>query len=240
LTKSAAETFNNKVSLIYESNKKSPLFIRKADEEIRNNQIERAVEILIAGLKVYPDYAAAHFILGRAYSLLGQFNLALKSIKTGSVLINSSETYDYYLKEIDSARKQRSLFDLTSRSSIFSKEIDSSQPVLFPEVKKEDEPKLPETNDNQFADIDDRLEQIARDISLARLNETPSNPNYEFSNIDNFAEQNMFVSETLAKIYITQGEFREAIDVYQKLIKKTPSKQEYYLQKISELQSQLE
>jgi tetratricopeptide (TPR) repeat protein len=240
LTKSAAETFNNKVSLIYEFNKKSPLFIRKADEEIRNNQIERAVEILIAGLKVYPDFAAAHFILGRAYSLLGQFNLALKSIKTGSVLINSAKTYDYYLKEIDSARKQRSLFDSTSRTSIFSSEIDSAQPVIIPEVKKEIDVKIPDKIDNQLVDIDDRLEEIARDISLARLNESPSNMNYEFSNIDSFVEQDMFVSETLAKIYITQGEFKEAIEVYQKLIKKTPSKQEYYLQKISELQSQLE
>jgi tetratricopeptide (TPR) repeat protein len=238
LTKSAAETFNNKVSLIYEFNKKSPLFIRKADEEIRNNQIERAVEILLTGLKIYPDYAAAHFLLGRAYSLLGQFNQALKSIKTGSVLINSTETYDYYLKEIDSARKQRSLFDSTSRTSFFSSEIESAQPVIISEVKKEI--KLPEVIDYQFDDIDDRLEEIARDISHARINESPSNLDYELSNIDNFIEQNMFVSETLAKIYITQGEFKEAIEVYQKLIKKTPSKQEYYLQRISELQSQLE
>jgi tetratricopeptide (TPR) repeat protein len=240
LTKSAAETFNNKVSLIYEFNKKSPLFIRKADEEIKNNQIERAIEILIAGLKVYPDYAAAHFILGRAYSLLGQFNLALKSIKTGSVLIGSAETYDYYLKEIDSARKQRSLFDSTSRTSFFSSELESAQPVIIPKDKKEKENKLSENKETQFDNIDDRLEEIARDISLARFNESPSNLNYELSNMDNFVEQNMFVSETLAKIYITQGEFKEAIDVYQKLIKKNPSKQEYYLQKISELQSQLE
>ena len=238
MTKSAAETFNNKVSLIYEFNKESPLFIRKADEEIRNNQIERAVEILLTGLKIYSDYAAAHFILGRAYSLLGQFNQALKSIKTGSVLINSTETYDYYLKEIDSARKQRSLFDSTSRTSFFSSEIESAQPVIISEVKKEI--KLPEVIDYQFDDIDDRLEEIARDISHARINESPSNLDYELSNIDNFIEQNMFVSETLAKIYITQGEFKEAIEVYQKLIKKTPSKQEYYLQRISELQSQLE
>ena len=240
MTKSAAETFNNKVSLIYEFNKESPLFIRKADEEIRNNQIERAVEILLTGLKIYSDYAAAHFILGRAYSLLGQFNQALKSIKTGSVLINSTETYDYYLKEIDSARKQRSLFDSTSRTSFFSSEIGSAQPVIISEVKKEKEIKLPEVIDYQFDDIDDRLEEIARDISHARINESPSNLDYELSNIDNFIEQNMFVSETLAKIYITQGEFKEAIEVYQKLIKKTPSKQEYYLQRISELQSQLE
>ena len=240
MTKSAAETFSNKVSLIYESNKKSPLFIRKADEEIRNNQIERAVEILIAGLKIYPDYTAAHFLLGRAYSLLGQFNLALKSIKTGSVLINSSETYDYYLKEIDSARKQRSLFDSSSRTSFFSSELDLSQPVIFPEIKKEEEIKVPEKPDTQLDDIDSRLEEIARNITSARLNESTSGLNYEFNNIDNFIEQNMFVSETLAKIYVTQGEFREAIEVYQKLIKKTPSKQEYYLQRISELQSQLE
>jgi tetratricopeptide (TPR) repeat protein len=240
LTKSAAETFNNKVSLIYESNKKSPLFIRKADEEIKNNQIERAVEILIAGLKVYPDYAAAHFLLGRAYSLLGQFNFALKSIKTGSVLINSSETYDYYLKEIDSARKQRSLFDSSSRTSFFSSELDLVQPVILHEVKKDKEIEIFEKPDTKLDDIDSRLEEIARDITSARLNETSSGLNYEFNNIDNFVEQNMFVSETLAKIYVTQGEFREAIEVYQKLIKKTPSKQDYYLQKISELQSKLE
>ena len=240
MTKSAAETFSNKVSLIYESNKKSPLFIRKADEEIRNNQIERAVEILISGLKIYPDYAAAHFLLGRAYSLIGQFNLALKSIKTGSVLIDSSETYEYYLKEIDSARKQRSLFDSSSRTSFFFSETDLTQSVISPEVKKDNEISIPEKPESQLDDIDSRLEEIARDITSARLNESSSGLNYEFSNIDNFVEQNMFVSETLAKIYVTQGEFREAIEVYQKLIKKTPSKQEYYLQRISELQSQLE
>jgi len=240
LTKSAAETFSNKVSLIFEFNKKSPLFIRKADQEIRNNQIERAVEILLEGLKIYPDYAAAHFILGRAYSLLGQFNQALKSIKTGSILINSTETYDHYLKEINSARKQRSLYDSSTRTSFFFPEIDSEQPVIIPEDNKEIHNILPGKVDNQLDDIDDRLEEIAREISHAKLNESPSNLDYELSNVGNFIEQNMFVSETLAKIYITQGEFKEAIDIYQKLIRKTPSKQEYYLQKIIELQSQLE
>jgi tetratricopeptide (TPR) repeat protein len=240
LTKSAAETFSNKVSIIFEFNKKSPLFIRKADEEIRNNQIEKAVEILLAGLKVYPDYAAAHFILGRAYSLLGQFNQALKSIKTGSILINSTETYDYYLKEVESARKQRSLFDSSTRTSFFFPEIESEQPVIIPENKQEKENILPDKLENQLEDIDDRLEEIAKEISHARLNDSTSNIDYELSNVGKFIEQNMFVSETLAKIYITQGEYKEAIEIYQKLINKTPSKQEYYLQKISELQSQLE
>ena len=240
MTKSAAGSFNDKVSLIYEHNNNSPLFIRKADEEIRNNQVETAVEILTAGLKLYPNFAAAHLLLGRAYSLLGDFNQAIKSIKTGSVLINSTETYNYYLKEIDAVRKQRSLFDSSTRTSFFSSEIDPAQPELNTEYIDDEEIILEGDKDIQAIDIEDRLEEVARDISNVRINESPSNQNYELSNPETFLEDNMFVSETLAKIYITQGELKEAIGVYQKLITKNPSKQEYYLQKISELQSQLE
>jgi tetratricopeptide (TPR) repeat protein len=240
LTKSAAETFKNKVSLIYEFNKKSPLFIRKADEEIRNNNIEKAVGILNAGLKTYPDYAAANFLLGRAYSLLGQFNNALKYIKNGSALINSQKTFDYYLKEIDSARKQRSLFDASTRTSFFSSEIEPELPVDIPLESKLEENGKPSLDDIRKLNIDDRLEDVAREISFAKLNETSSSIDYELSNIDNLSGHTMFVSETLAKIYIAQGEFQEAIDVYKKLIKKNPVKEDYFLQKISELQSQLE
>jgi tetratricopeptide (TPR) repeat protein len=230
LTKSVAEIFSNKVSLIYEFNKKSPLFLRKADEEIRNNHIEKAVDILNAGLKIYPDYAAALFLLGRAYSLLGQFNLSLKFIKNGCALINSPKTYDYYLKEIDSARKQRSLFDSSTRNSFFSTEFEEPSGTLLQEIQ----------DDDKLIDIEDRLEEVARNISSARLNESNSNTDYELSNSDTLGEQDMFVSETLAKIYIAQGELLEAIGVYQKLVKKTPAKQDYYLQRISDLKSQLE
>lgn len=230
MTKSVAEIFSNKVSLIYEFNKKSPLFLRKADEEIRNNHIEKAVDILNAGLKIYPDYAAALFLLGRAYSLLGQFNLSLKFIKNGCALINSPKTYDYYLKEIDSARKQRSLFDSSTRNSFFSTEFEEPSGTLLQEIQ----------DDDKLIDIEDRLEEVARNISSARLNESNSNTDYELSNSDTLGEQDMFVSETLAKIYIAQGELLEAIGVYQKLVKKTPAKQDYYLQRISDLKSQLE
>ncbi|MDR3610396.1 MAG: tetratricopeptide repeat protein [Ignavibacteriaceae bacterium] len=240
MTKSAAETFNNKVSLIYEFNKKSPLFIRKADEEIKNNHIEKAVEILNAGLKIYPDYAAANILLGRAYSLLGQFNNALKYIKNGAALINSPKTYDYYLKEIDAARKQRSLFDSSTRTSFFSSELEPELPVIFPDEIKIDAKVNPPKENKQPANIDDRLEDVAREISFAKLNDASSNIDYELSNLENLSGHKMFVSETLAKIYIAQGEFHEAIDVYHKLIKKSPAKEDYYLQKISELQSQLE
>ena len=48
------------------------------------------------------------------------------------------------------------------------------------------------------------------------------------------------VSETLANIYITQGEFREALKVFEKLLNKNPQKRDYYLQKINEIKAELE
>jgi tetratricopeptide (TPR) repeat protein len=58
--------------------------------------------------------------------------------------------------------------------------------------------------------------------------------------LDNGAGGSLIVTETLAKIYITQGELAEAIEVYKKLIKKNPQKEEYYKQKIDKLKSELE
>lgn len=48
------------------------------------------------------------------------------------------------------------------------------------------------------------------------------------------------ISETLANIYITQGEFREAITIFEKLLSKNPQKKEYYSQKINEIKAELE
>jgi tetratricopeptide (TPR) repeat protein len=50
----------------------------------------------------------------------------------------------------------------------------------------------------------------------------------------------MLVSETLAKIYISQGELKEALKIYEKLIERKPESREKYLQSIEELKSRLE
>lgn len=51
--------------------------------------------------------------------------------------------------------------------------------------------------------------------------------------------ENMLVSETLASIYISQGEFKEAIKIYEKLIERKPENENKYLDIIKELNSRL-
>lgn len=207
-----------------------------ANSEIESNNLERAIEILINGIKSYPQYAAAYLLLGKANILTGNYATALKYIKKGSDLIHSKKTYDYYFKELENIKKQRSLFQNSSRSS-FLPETDLTgipdEPELF-------EDKLNDTSSNDilrhFADHSD---MNFRDRSLEKNSEAKAD-SYSDSLLGSFSGNNMIVSETLAKIYSTQGELREAIEIYKKLIKKNPEKEEYFSQKITELKSQLE
>ncbi|MBZ0199963.1 MAG: tetratricopeptide repeat protein [Ignavibacteriaceae bacterium] len=241
MSKSTTQIFDDKVNLIYEYDKRSPLFIRMANTEIEKNNIQKAIEILSSGLKGFPDYAAAYILLGRAYTLLGNYGKALFNIKTGCDLIHSSQTYEYYLGEIENIKKQRSLFEPGRRSSfmpsVAEDEENKDELLLFePKVEVEDEIKL--------EDFDEQLDVLAQKISHAKMSagevgstatkselpEEKNTPSYE----------NLIVSETLAKIYIAQGEYAEAVNVYEKLKKKNPDKLDYYDGKIKELQKQID
>ena len=235
MAKSSTEIFNNKVSLIYEYDKHSPLFVRTANMEIEQNNIEKAIEILNYGIEQYPQYSTAYLILSKAYTLAGNYPMALKNIKKGSDLIHSKRTFDYYLRDLENIKKQRSLFENNSRN-IFMVDTDVLANAKEPDLFKGEEKAV----EKKQVSVDDRLDQIAREISSAKIPEV----NNQKTSVNNFltsiSSKSMIVSETLAKIYITQGEFKEAIEVYKKLIIKDSGKKDYYLQKISDLESKLE
>ncbi len=235
MAKSPSEIFNEKVNLIYEYNKKSPLFVHAANTEIENNNLEKAIEILQSGIKFFPKYSAAYFLLGKSFALVGNYNQAIKEIKIGSDLIHSQKSYDYYFKEIDTIRKQRSFFESNSRSSFFNNKTEPEimQENLF-ETQDEDSPFVPKDES-----VDDRLEQIAKEISSAKISQPINTKEPVNSVIDGLQEEFMIVSETLAKIYVAQGELKEAIDVYKKLIKKNPHNTNAYLKRIDELNKEL-
>jgi tetratricopeptide (TPR) repeat protein len=237
LAKSASEIFNDKVSLIYEYNNRSPLFVRMANTEIENNNIDQAIFILEEGTKIYPQYAAAYLLLGKAYILLGNYSSAFKYIKKGSDLIHSKRTYDFYLKELENVKKQRSLF-LGSSRNVFLPEEDKFQQLNDFNINEAEY--LKDNGDDSSRSIDDSLEQIAKEISTAKIPELREGEISPGLLLGNEPGSNLIVSETLAKIYITQGELGEAIEVYKKLIAKNPQKEEYYKLKIDELKSELD
>ena len=236
MAKSPTEIFNEKVSLIFEYDKSSPLFVRQANTEIENNNAERAIEILNEGIKLYPDYPTAYIVFSKALSLTGEYGKALQQVKIASNLLHSPQTYEYYLKEIEGIRKRSSLF-ASSRGNAFIPEFnqfekEEIQPDLFDEELVLNLMGKDEQANNV---VDKESGKLVDETSIAKISESQDEssddkPNQEY-------ESGFIISETLAKIYASQGEYKEAIKVYEKLIQKTPSKKEDYIQKIKELNS---
>ncbi|WP_290664894.1 MULTISPECIES: tetratricopeptide repeat protein [Ignavibacterium] len=219
--KSSSEIFNEKVSLIYEYNKQTPLFVRMANIHLEKNNPQEALIILNAGLIHYPDHPVAIFLIAKAHTALGNYSQAIKFLKKGSELIHSPKTYEFYLREIEAIKKQKIFYDVDRTSgnetSLSEKEKDLTSVFLTDTVKK----------------IAEELKE-AEEVLI-----NPDKENFEsqtFNPIDN----SLILSETLAKIYINQREYQEAIRIYEKLKIKIPEKSHYFDSKIDELKLKLE
>lgn len=234
MEKSSSQIFSDKVKLIYEYNKKSPLFVRAAYFEIENNNFDEAVFILRQGLKSYPENPVAILLLARANALMGKKELAAKLIKKGSNIIHSTETYNFYMEELDTLEKRATVPGLPIEKIFFNENVDSNEAGNFvlPAVKENEENKLEETEA-----IENRLEQLARTIASAKLPPPGDEKNIEIRSLGRLSENNLIVSETLAQIYVSQGQYNEAIKVFKNLIKMKPGTTDYYSEKIAEIKS---
>ncbi|MBI5660605.1 MAG: tetratricopeptide repeat protein [Ignavibacterium album] len=169
----------------------------------------------------YPDHPVAIFLIAKAHTALGNYSQAIKFLKKGSELIHSPKTYEFYLREIEAIKKQKIFYDVDRTSgnetSLSEKEKDLTSVFLTDTVKK----------------IAEELKE-AEEVLI-----NPDKENFEsqtFNPIDN----SLILSETLAKIYINQREYQEAIRIYEKLKIKIPEKSHYFDSKIDELKLKLE
>ncbi|MEE9450584.1 MAG: tetratricopeptide repeat protein [Ignavibacteriaceae bacterium] len=234
MEKSSSQIFSDKVKRIYEYNKKSPLFVRAAYLEIENDNIDDAVFILRQGLKLYPENPIAILLLARANALMGKKELAGKLIKKGSNIIHSKETYNFYMEELVTLEKQATVSGLQKNKIFFNENADSNEADNFvlPAGKESEEDK-PE----EIEAIENRLEQLAKTIASAKLPPPGDEKNIETGSLDRLSENNLIVSETLAQIYVSQGQYNEAIKVFKNLIKMKPGKTDHYSEKIEEIES---
>ena len=229
-----SKILSDKANLIYKNNTNSALFVRTAQYQLENNNIDAAIEILNKGLKVYPDHPVAYLLLGKAYIMLGNYNLAEEFIRKGSSLIQCRDTYDYYIGEAAKTRDQRSMFNLT-RDKLFAKPVAENDSMEQRKAVLEDhQPKDSKELQNR---IDDRFERLVSTVSKVKALDK-KDPEGTETNKNN-PETTLLVSETLAEIYCTQGELNEAINVYEKLIKHDPGKTDYYSKKIEEIRKSL-
>ncbi len=224
-----SQSFNEKVSLIYEYNKNSPLLFRIANIELEKNNPEGCIKIVQNGLKTYPENPLAYILLGRAYGRIGEFEKAKENISVAGNLLNSPKTVEFYLIELDRHRKNFSSFG-SSRGEVFLNLDEDKKQQSF-------EQSPDEKNEPEFRKlIDDNLDKIAKEISSAKFAKSNEQVSKEKTVVNKISDEQMIVSETMAKILVSQEQFAEAKRVYLKLKEKNPAKEKYYLEKIQELE----
>jgi len=210
----------DKISLIYEFNKQSPLFARVANSELNKGNTDYALKILSDGLALYPDYATAHIVYAKALALTGRKDDAIKEIQKASLYINDKNTEKYYLSQIEKISAESSAFSESRRTAFF--------PESFEQV--DETPKEAP---------DDGLEQLAEELNNAKAlepeveEEKPSPSGFVFTG------GKPIISETLAGIYMAQGNLKDAKYVYEQLIIKEPAKEERFRKKIEEIEQRL-
>jgi tetratricopeptide (TPR) repeat protein len=215
-----------KIKFLYDRNNNSPLFLKIADFYLTENNVQKALLILEEGLKIFPEHPLAFILKGKANSMLGNFDEADSFIKRASELLDSSHTYSHYKNEFKLIDKPVSPFD-SSRGSIF---INTS-------VDKEDDSKTKEKSAYKSQSIDDRLGQLADEVMNVRIDKKDDYFIPEANQNSHSLDKSKLASETLANIYLSQGEKTEAIKIFELLIDRKPEKKEYYLAKIAEIRS---
>lgn len=209
-----------------------------ANAELENNNVDSAVKILQNGLRIFPDYPVAYILLGRTYALMGGYDKAEEYFKKGSELLGSGETYHHYLNEIIEIKKRRSLFKSTRGKTVPLSPKNQVKPEdddsLFHQKKKATSVK--ELNSS----IDEKLDMLAKELSQAKISTNNQLGTKQNDFLDHITNDNMLVSETLAKIYLAQNEYNEAIKVYEKLLKKDYVRYDYYTGKIQEIRAKID
>lgn len=203
----------DKIKLVYEFNSNSPLFARVASSIIEQGNIAEAITILEKGIELYPNYPSAYFILALAKAYAGDEKPAKELVLNGNTFINSEETKNYYLEKIDKIIAERNSLKEVKRPAFLeagSESVDSEE------------------------SIENRLEILAEQLSKARIKYVPDLNQQTEIEIPEYKGKKI-ISETIAKIYESQKNYKEAISIYKELIKINPNKSEYYNSKIAEI-----
>ena len=219
------EKLTARAKLIYERENNSPLFLRIADSYLQSNNPESAISILENGLKNFPDHPLAFILMGKANVMINEIEMAEFFFKKSSELLNTNRTYTHYKKEFNLPDKQHSPFD-TSRGSVFIKSSD------------DDMRKIDELKPDKSQPVEDRLAQIANELMNKRLEQTDKFPLKEADQQQYSPDKSKLATETLANIYLSQGQKSEAIKIYELLANRNHGKKEYYLEKIRDIRSQ--
>jgi tetratricopeptide (TPR) repeat protein len=206
------------------SSVKSPSFARLASYYLREGHPQKAVDICLEGLKHHKDYATAHLVLGKCYEAMGRNIEAMLEYRKALKAMPDSLAVQSLLKNVE--RREQELFRAFSEERA-RKLKERKDVVTFENYVEEDSTHKESTAEFLLRQIQDVKKSAPRTVPESRpLQESHAQG----------VTPSKIVTATLAEIYATQGEYKEAIDAYRKLVSQRPVEAERYAKRIAQLE----
>jgi len=244
------DKYTRKIKSKLDKNYLSPLFIRLANLLYANEQYEDCISVCKTGLEIYPQYLTAKLILLKAYlkaEYLNEAEILFQNIKTklpDKEMLNKLHSNIENLRNISRQEKiyyfkfPKNKFDFKSFGKKFHLDEDlfseSSTEQLFDESYKK---KL--VNEKGFKNFLDRFEEFhfemnrgAAGKNISSLEKNQTNP----SDSEDLLSKIKIITETLADIYAGQGNYKEAFDAYNILLRAGSPNSKRIEDKLNELE----
>ena len=223
--------YRNKESAVYmpslearfASNTRTTSFARLASYYLKEGQYQKAADVCLEGLKHFPDYATAHLVLGRSYEAMGRNIEAMLEYRRALKAMPDNPTLQGLFKRVEQREQEafRAFSDERSRKLKERKET-----ITFDKYIEEGTEQKESTAEFLLRRLQDVKKSVPQTMSDRSSEETPS---YTLS-------PSKIVTATLAEIYATQGEYKEAIEAYKKLVSQRPIEAERYEKRIAQLE----
>lgn len=230
----------------------SPLFIRYANLLFANEQYEECISVCMTGLQIYPNYLTAKLILLKAYmkaEYLNEAEILFAEIKPKITNKDLKQKLESNIRNLKSISKQEKIYyPASARNKIDYKNFNSNfqlQENLFSEFtlndffSAEEEISLNENKDYisyhyQFENFHFLKTKKDTEKKVQLLNETVNKNTSD-------AESELFnkikiVTETLADIYASQKNYKEAFDAYNFLLRAGSGNTKRIEEKLHELE----
>jgi tetratricopeptide (TPR) repeat protein len=205
-----------------------PYDLQEAIELLEKQDAAKAVALLEQMTDEMPFYAAARVVLARAYEALDQWDRALGVWKDAFQLLPNSLVI------------KRGLMSAVSHTLLG--DVRGSAPrQKNSDVPFESEPADQGAAEAEFAEDDigavqhDDLDRLISELESARIVPRPDFESIPPPELEDDIED--VVSETLARIYASQGQYDEAARVYEILAGQHPRDASGYMQKALEMRS---
>ncbi len=228
----------------------TPLFIRFANLLYANEHYEECISVCKTGLEIYPEYLTAKLILLKAFMKAEYLNEAeilfsqLRSKITNPELRSKFENNIRNLKAI--SKQEKIYYTKTAKYKydykVFEKKY-QPQENLFTEFSLNDlfdeniQSKI--INSKDYQDFLNQFESFHFDKNLPVNRNPPENTLRKLEqpyDSEDLLHKIKIVTETLADIYAQQGNFKEAFDAYNILIRAGSANSKRIEEKLNELE----